>query len=125
MIFLIFFFFIEMTNSSNPVSVDIFCEDVVDNTNPSQYYQQPQIDAPYYPRHANLSFHPQSNYIPQDLNYQPQQTPIFTIPHHPQYVSSSHEITEESPSQVLTAPSSAVETPTSSVPPSPTEVRPS
>jgi hypothetical protein len=74
MIFL--YFFIEMTNPPNPVddfmhrlSVDIFGEDVVDNTNPSQYYKQPQ--------HANLPLHPQSNYIPQDLNYQPQ-----VYPHH-------------------------------------------
>jgi hypothetical protein len=110
-----------MTNPPNPVddflhqlSVDIFGENIVDNTNPS-----------YYPRHANLSLHPQSNYIPQDLNYQPQQTPTFTTPHHSQYASSSHEITEESPSQVPTAPSSAAETPTSSVPPSPMEARPS
>jgi hypothetical protein len=50
-----------MSNPPNPVddfmhqlSVDIFGEDIVDNTNPSQYYQQPQADAPYYPRHANL-----------------------------------------------------------------------
>jgi hypothetical protein len=98
-------FFIEMTNPPNPVddfihrlSVDIFDEDVVDNTNPSQYYQHPQADAPYYPRHANLPLHPQSNYISQDLNYQPQQTPTFTTSHHPQYASSSHEITEESSS---------------------------
>jgi hypothetical protein len=56
-----------MINHPNPVddfmhrlSVDIFDEDIVDNTNPS-----------YYPRHANLSLYPQSNYIPQDLNYQP------------------------------------------------------
>jgi hypothetical protein len=48
--------FIEMTNLSNPVddfmhqlSLNIFDEDVVDNTNPSQYYQQPKVDAPYYP----------------------------------------------------------------------------
>jgi hypothetical protein len=90
-----------MTNPLNPVddfmhrlSVNIFGEDVVDNANPSQYYQQLQADAPYYPRHENLSLHPQSNYISQDLSYQPQQTPIFTTPHHPQYASSSHEITE-------------------------------
>jgi hypothetical protein len=58
-----------MTNLSNPVddfmhrlSVDILDEDVVDNTNPSQYY--PQANAPYYPRHANFSLHPQSTYIP-------------------------------------------------------------
>jgi hypothetical protein len=41
------------------LSMDIFGEDVVDNTNPSQYYQQPQADAPYHPRHANLPLHPQ------------------------------------------------------------------
>jgi hypothetical protein len=100
---LILYFFIEMTNSPNPVdnfmhrlSVDIFGEDIVDNTNPSQYY--PQANAPYYPRYANLQLHPQSTYIPQDLNYQLQQTPTFTVPHHPQYASNSHEITEESPS---------------------------
>jgi hypothetical protein len=53
-------FFIEMTNPSNPMDdfmhrlrVDIFGEDVVDNTNPSQYYQQSQTGAPYYSRHAN------------------------------------------------------------------------
>jgi hypothetical protein len=74
-----------------------------------------------YPRHANLPLHPQSTYIPQDINYEPQQTPIFTISHHPQYASNSCEITEESSSQVSTAPSSATETPTSSVPPSPME----
>jgi hypothetical protein len=34
----------------------------------------------------------------------------------PQYTSSSHDIIEKSPSQVLTAPSSAAETPNSSVP---------
>jgi hypothetical protein len=73
----------------------------------------------------NLPLHPQLNYIPRDLNYQPQQTPTFTTPHHPQYASSSHEITEESPSQVPTTPSSAVETPTSSVPRSIMEARPS
>jgi hypothetical protein len=113
-----------MTNHPNSVddflhwlSVNIFGEDVVDNTKPSQYY--PQANALYYPRHENLPFHPQSTYIPQDLNYQTQQTPTFTPPHHPQYASSSHEITEESPSQVPIAPSSAAETPTSSVPPSP------
>jgi hypothetical protein len=74
---------------------------------------------------VNLPLHPQSNYILEDLNYQSQQTPTFTTPHHPQYTSSSHEITEESPSQVPTAPSSGAETPISSVPPSPMEVRPS
>jgi hypothetical protein len=74
---------------------------------------------------VNLSLHPQSNYIPQDLNYQPQKTSIFTTPHHPQYASSSHEIIEEFPSQVPNVPSSAAETPTSSVPPSPMEARPS
>jgi hypothetical protein len=127
MIFL-YIFFIEMTNFPNPVddfmrrlSVDISGEDIVDNIKPSQYYQQPQANAPYYPWHANLSLHPQSNYIPQDLNYQPQQTPTFTTPHHLQYASSSHEIIEESPSQVPTAPSTAATTPTSSVPPSPME----
>jgi hypothetical protein len=106
------------------LSVNIFGEDVVDNTNPSQYYQQPQSDAPYYPQHANLPLSPQSNYIPQDLNCQLQQTLTFTTLYHPQYASSSHEITEESPSQVPTAPSSVAETPTSSVPPSPIEARP-
>jgi hypothetical protein len=112
----LFYFFIEMANSANPVddfmyrlSVDIFGEDIVDNTNTSQYYPQLQSDAPYYPRHANLPLHPQSNYIP----------------HHSQYVSTSHEIIEESPLQVLTAPFSAAETPTSSVPPSSMEARPS
>jgi hypothetical protein len=30
------------------LSVDIFGEDVVDNTNRSQYYQQSQANAPYY-----------------------------------------------------------------------------
>jgi hypothetical protein len=121
-----------MTNPANlmddfihRLSVDIFREDVVDNINLSQYYQQSQADAPYYPRYTNLSLHPQSNYISQDLNYQPQQTPTFTTPHHPQYASSSYEITEESSSQVPTASSSVVETPTSSVPPTSMEVRPS
>jgi hypothetical protein len=66
-----------------------------------------------------------SHEITEDLNYQPQQIPTFTIPNHPQYASSSHEITEESPSQVPTAPSSAAETSTSSVPPSPIEAGPS
>jgi hypothetical protein len=96
MIFYILFF-IEMTTHSNSVddfmyhlSVDIFGEDVVDNINPSQYYQQSQAVAPYYPRHANLPRHPQLNYIPRDVIYQPQQTPTFTTPHHPQYASSSH-----------------------------------
>jgi hypothetical protein len=91
-----------MTNSPNHVddfmhwlSVDIFGEYAIDNTNLSQYYQQSQVDAPYYPRHANLPLHPQSNYIPEDLKYQLQQTPTFTTPHHPQYTSSSHEITEK------------------------------
>jgi hypothetical protein len=74
---------------------------------------------------VNLPLHPQSTYIPQYLNYQPQQTPIFTTPHHPQYTSSSHKITEESTSQVPTALSSAAKTPTSSVPPSPIEAGPS
>jgi hypothetical protein len=62
MIFL-YIFFIEMVNPPNPMddfmhrlSVDIFGEDVVDNTKPSQYYQQPQSNAPYYPRHVNLPF---------------------------------------------------------------------
>jgi hypothetical protein len=97
--------------------VDIFCEDIVDNTNPSQtQYYNPQTNSPYYPRHANLPLHPQLTYIPQDLNYQSQQTPTFTAPHRPQYTSSSHDIIEESPSQVLNALSSAAETPTSSIP---------
>jgi hypothetical protein len=85
-----------MTNPPNPVddfmhqlSMDIFGEDIVDNTNPSQYY--PQDNAPYYPRHTSLPLHPQSTYIPQYLNYQPQQTPTFTTPHHSQYASSSHD----------------------------------
>jgi hypothetical protein len=75
------------------LSVDVFDEDVVDNTNLSQYY--PQNNAPYYPRHANFPLHPQSTYVPQDINYQPQQNPTFTTPHHPQYTSSSHEMIEE------------------------------
>jgi hypothetical protein len=126
----LFYFFIEMENPPNPVddfmhrlSVNIFGKDVVDNTNPSQYY--PQDNVSYYLRHANLSLHPQSTYISQDLNYQPQQTSIFTTPHHPQYASNSHEITEKSSSQVPTAPSSVATTPTSSVPPSPMEAGPS
>jgi hypothetical protein len=81
------------------LSVNIFGEDVVDNINPSQtQYYNPQTNAPYYLRYANLPLHPQSMYIPQDLNYQPQQTPTFTAPHRPQYTSSFHDITEESPS---------------------------
>jgi hypothetical protein len=113
-----------MESPPNPVddfmhwlSVDIFCEDVVDNTNPSQYYSQ--ANAPYYPRHANLPLHPQLTYIPENLNYQAQQTSIFTALHHPQYASSSHNIIEESPSQVPTALSSVAETLISNVPPSP------
>jgi hAT family C-terminal dimerisation region len=106
--------------------VDIFCEDIVDNTNPSQtQYYNPQTNASYYSRHANLPLYPQSTYMPQDLNYQSQQTPTFTVPYHPQYTSSSHDITKESPSQVLTAPSSVTKTPISSVPPSSMETGPS
>jgi hypothetical protein len=65
----LFYFFIEMTNSPNSVddfmhrlSVDIFGEDVVDNTNLSKYY--PQANALYYSQHVNLSLHPESTYIP-------------------------------------------------------------
>jgi hypothetical protein len=58
------------------LNVDIFGEDIVDNTNPSQtQYYNPQANASYYPRHANLPLHSQSTCIPQYLNYQPQQTP--------------------------------------------------
>jgi hypothetical protein len=52
-------------------------------------------------------------------------TLIFTTFNYPQYATNSHEITEESPSQVPTAPSFIAETITSSVPSSPMEARPS
>jgi hypothetical protein len=74
---------------------------------------------------VNLPLYPQSTYIPQDLNYQPQQTPTFIIPHHPQYALSSHDITEESSSQVLTAPFSAANSNLKCTPPSPMEAGPS
>jgi hypothetical protein len=103
-----------------------FGEDIVNNTNPSQtQYHNPQANAPYYPRHANLPINPQSTYIPQDLNHQLQQTLTFTTPLHPQYDSNFHDIIEKSPSQVPITPSSATETPTSSVLPSPMKVGPS
>jgi hypothetical protein len=57
----LFYFFYKMANSPNSVddfmhrlSVDVFGENVVDNTNLSQYYPQSQADALYYPRHTNL-----------------------------------------------------------------------
>jgi hypothetical protein len=62
--FLYYIFFIEMTTPNlvddfiHRLSVDIFDEDIVDNTNPSktQYYY-PQANAPYYPRHMSLPLH--------------------------------------------------------------------
>jgi hypothetical protein len=44
------------------LSADIFDEDIVENTNPSQIqYYNSKTNAPYYPRHAKLPLHPQSN----------------------------------------------------------------